>query len=309
MAIRDRLTDGAITFTRSELKIVRQLLSNYPAAGLNTVAHLAASAGVSNPTVVRFANKLGFEGYPEFQQALLDEVQERMSSPLTMLDERQPSPEQENFYQHFLRASVHALESAMQMLPSEDFEAAVAAAADTSARIHCLGGRFSGFLAGLLWSHMKQLRSDTRWINGSRADQVDHLVDLGKRDLLFVYDYRRYQNDTVRFARQASVQGARIVLFTDRWLSPIADFADVTLTVPVDTVSPYDTMVPAVAQTEALVAALTGRLAGQSRARIEKMEELRRSHAITEDALNRTPKKRDGLRLAGKETESMGEIE
>jgi DNA-binding MurR/RpiR family transcriptional regulator len=286
VAIRDRLTDGAITFTRSELKIVRQLLSNYPAAGLNTVAHLAACAGVSNPTVVRFVDKLGFEGYPEFQKALLDEVQERMSSPLTMLDERRPSPEQENFYQYFLRASVHALESSMQMLPSEDFEAAVDAAADMNARIHCLGGRFSGFLAGLLWSHMKQLRGETRWINGSRADQVDHLVDLGKRDVLFVYDYRRYQNDTIRLARQAAAQGVRIVLFTDRWLSPIAEFADVTLTAPVDTVSPYDTMVPAVAQTEALVAALTGRLAGQSRARIERMEGLRRSYAITEDVFN-----------------------
>lgn len=284
MTIRDRLTDGAITFTRSELKIARQLLSNYPAAGLNTVAHLAASAGVSNPTVVRFANKLGFEGYPEFQKALVDEVQERMSSPLSMLDERRPPPEHDNFYQYFLRASVHALESSIQMLPSDDFEAAVEAAADVNARVHCLGGRFSGFLAGLLWSHMKQLRGDTHWINGSRADQVDHLIDLGKRDVLFVYDYRRYQNDTIRFARQASAQGARIVLFTDRWLSPIADFAEVTLTAPVDTVSPYDTMVPAVAQTEALVAALTGRLASQSRARIERMEELRRRYAITEDA-------------------------
>jgi DNA-binding MurR/RpiR family transcriptional regulator len=286
VAIRDRLTDGAITFTRSELKIVRQLLSNYPAAGLNTVAHLAAAAGVSNPTVVRFANTLGFEGYPEFQKALLSEVQERMSSPLSMLDERRPSLEQENFYQYFLRASIHALESSMQMLPSEDFEAAVDAAADMSARIHCLGGRFSGFLAGLLWSHMKQLRGDTRWINGSQADQVDQLVDLGKRDVLFVYDYRRYQNDTIRFARQAATQGARIVLFTDRWLSPIADFATVTLTAPVDTVSPYDTMVPAIAQTEAVIAALTARLATQSRGRIERMEELRRGYAITEDAFN-----------------------
>ena len=72
--------------------------------------------------------------------------------------------------------------------------------------------------------------------------QVDQLVDLGKRDALFVYDYRRYQIDTIRFARQAAKQGARIVLFTDRWASPIAEFASVTLMAPVDTVSPYDTM-------------------------------------------------------------------
>ncbi|MCO5154475.1 MULTISPECIES: MurR/RpiR family transcriptional regulator [Rhizobiaceae] len=284
MAIRDRLTDGEIAFTRAELKIVRQLLSNYPAAGLNTVAHLAAAADVSNPTVVRFANKLGFEGYPEFQAALLSEVQERMSSPLSMLDTRKPSLEQENFYQYFLRASIHALEASMQMLPPDDFEAAIDAAADLNMRVHCLGGRFSGFLAGLLWSHMKQLRGETRWINGSQADQVDQLVDLGKRDVLFVYDYRRYQIDTIRFARQAAKQGARIVLFTDRWVSPIAEFASVTLMAPVDTVSPYDTMVPAIAQTEALIAGLTARLANQSRGRIERMEELRRSYAITEDA-------------------------
>ncbi|MBO9629616.1 MAG: MurR/RpiR family transcriptional regulator [Shinella sp.] len=284
MAIRDRLTDGEIAFTRAELKIVRQLLSNYPAAGLNTVAHLAAAADVSNPTVVRFANKLGFEGYPEFQAALLSEVQERMSSPLSMLDTRKPSLEQENFYQYFLRASIHALEASMQMLPPDDFEAAIDAAADLNMRVHCLGGRFSGFLAGLLWSHMKQLRGETRWINGSQADQVDQLVDLGKRDVLFVYDYRRYQIDTIRFARQAAKQGARIVLFTDRWVSPIAEIASVTLMAPVDTVSPYDTMVPAIAQTEALIAGLTARLANQSRGRIERMEELRRSYAITEDA-------------------------
>ncbi|WP_313529531.1 MurR/RpiR family transcriptional regulator [Shinella sp.] len=284
MAIRDRLTDGEIAFTRAELKIVRQLLSNYPAAGLNTVAHLASAAGVSNPTVVRFANKLGYEGYPEFQAALLGEVQERMSSPLSMLDTRKPSLEQENFYQYFMRASIHALESSMQMLPSDDFEAAIDAAADLNMRVHCLGGRFSGFLAGLLWSHMKQLRGETRWINGSQADQVDQLVDLGKRDVLFVYDYRRYQIDTIRFAKRAAKQGARIVLFTDRWVSPIAECASVTLMTSVDTVSPYDTMVPAIAQTEALIAGLTARIASQSRGRMERMEDLRRSYGITEDA-------------------------
>ncbi|MFC4625946.1 MurR/RpiR family transcriptional regulator [Daeguia caeni] len=286
MSIRDRLTDGTIDFTRSELKIVRHLLSNYPAAGLNTVAHLAIAAGVSNPTVVRLINKLGFEGYPEFQHALLSEVQERMSSPLSMLDTRKPQVGQGNFYQQFLNASIHGLETAQTMLPPHDFEQAVELAADMNCRIHCLGGRFSGFLAGLLWSHMKQLRPDSYWINGPQADQVDQLVDFSRKDILFVYDYRRYQMGTIRFAKQAANQGTRIVLFTDRWLSPIAEFATLTLTAPVDTISPYDTMVPAMAQTEALIAALTARLADQSRDRIRQIEATRLSYAITEDAIN-----------------------
>jgi DNA-binding MurR/RpiR family transcriptional regulator len=209
-----------------------------------------------------------------------------MSSPLSMMETRKPNPGQNNFYQHFLDASIQALETAKATLPGRDFEAAVEAAADIGTQVHCLGGRFSGMLAGMLWAHMKQLRPGTHWIEGAQADEVDHLVDLGRKDTLFVYDYRRYQTTTIRFARHAAEQGAKIVLFTDRWLSPISGFATVTLTVPVDTASPYDTMVPAMAQTEALIAALTARLSDKAMKRIERMEDLRRSYAITEDAFS-----------------------
>jgi DNA-binding MurR/RpiR family transcriptional regulator len=183
-----------------------------------------------------------------------------------------------------MRSAAHAVEAAMTMLPSAGFDRAVDLAADPALSVHCLGGRFSGYLAGMLWSHLKQLRPGCHWVNGARADQVDALVDLGRRDLVIVYDYRRYQLDTIRFARAAARQGAKIVLFTDPWASPIAGVADVILTAPVESLSPFDTMVPALAQNEALIAALTTRLSGKSRGRIEKMEALRRAASVTEDA-------------------------
>ena len=286
MALRDRLTDGSIVMTRADLKITRTLLANYPAVGLNTVAHLAAAAGVSNPSVVRFVLRLGFDSYASFQKILLDEVQERMSSPLSMLDAGKGTQPQEGIYQDVMRAGAQALEVAMTMVPPADFEAAAALAADPGLRVSCLGGRFSGYLAGMLWSHLRQLRADCHWVNGSRSDQVDTLVDLGKRDLVIAYDYRRYQIDTIRFAQTAAAQGARIVLFTDRWKSPIVEQADVVLTAPVEGPSPFDTMLPALAQTEALIAAITARLAKTSRGRIERMEALRRDSVITEDSLD-----------------------
>ena len=286
MPIRDRLTDGSMPLTRSDLKVARALLSNYPAAGLNTVAHLAQAAGVSGPTVVRFVARLGFDGYPDFQQTLLGEVQERMSSPLSMMNAGKGAVAPDNIYLESMRSAVHAVETAMAMLPSAGFDKAVDLVTDPALSVHCLGGRFSGYLAGMLWSHLKQLRPGCHWVQGARADQVDALVDLGRRDLVIVYDYRRYQIDTIRFARTAAAQGAKIVLFTDPYASPIAGVADVTLTAPVESLSPFDTMVPALAQTEAFIAALTLRLAGKSRKRIEMMESLRHAASVTEDGLD-----------------------
>jgi len=70
----------------AERKVGRVLLAAYPSAGFETVARLAERAGVSGPTVVRFVNRLGFRGFPDFQQALREELAERTASPLSLYD-------------------------------------------------------------------------------------------------------------------------------------------------------------------------------------------------------------------------------
>lgn len=125
--------------------------------------------------------------------------------------------------------------------------------------ILCLGGRFSRFLAGILQRCLQHLRPGTELVDGTAADLIDRLADVGPKNVLAVYDYRRYQADIVRFAEAAAARGARIILFTDRWKSPLAGVADITLTVPIETRSPFDTMVTPLAQTEAVVAGLTAR--------------------------------------------------
>ncbi|WP_366511155.1 SIS domain-containing protein, partial [Mesorhizobium sp.] len=77
---------------------------------------------------------------------------------------------------------------------------------------------------------------------------------MGKRDLLIVFDYRRYQPDVIAFAQLAAARRVRLLLFTDPWLSPISEFSEVTLTCPIEVNSPYDTMASCVAQIEAVVA-------------------------------------------------------
>src|SRR5690606_34042948 len=115
------------------------------------------------------------------------------------------------------------------------------------------------------------------------AQAFDILADLGRKDVLVVFDYRRYQLDVIAFARQAAARGMRILLFTDQWLSPLAEHAEVTMISPLDVASPYDTLVPALAQVEALVARILSTLGEDARARIERLEDVRHANAVTLD--------------------------
>ena len=60
--------------TPAERKVARTLLARYPAAGLESTAALAAAAGTGKPTVLRLLARLGFGGYPDFQERLRAEV-------------------------------------------------------------------------------------------------------------------------------------------------------------------------------------------------------------------------------------------
>ena len=284
MAIRDRLTNGSVQLTPSDLKVARALLADYPAAGLNTVAQLAALAGVSGPTVVRFVSRLGFDGFPDFQKALLGEVQARMNSPLAMIDAgKATAVPQEQIYQEVIRSCVGMLETTADMVPAAEFDLAARLVTDPALRLHFIGGRFSGYLAGMLWQHLRQLRTECHMVSSNRPDRIDSLIDIGRRDLIIAFDYRRYQIDTIQFTTAAAERGAQVVLFTDPWASPLAAHAKVVLSAPVEGPSPFDTMVPALAQVEALIAAVTTRLSTTSRARIADIEALRQQSGITED--------------------------
>jgi DNA-binding MurR/RpiR family transcriptional regulator len=282
-SVRDRLLEPNRNFSNSEMKAVRVMLANYPAAGLTTVSKLAKQAGVSDPTVLRLAQRLGFEGFAEMQEALLAEVEAHMRSPLT-LTAAKIARKKPNSYEAFFAETLSQCEAVVRETATADYERAVALLTDPRMEILCLGGRFSRFLAGILQRCLHHLREGTRLLDGTAADLVDEIASLGRRDVLVVFDYRRYQTDVVRFASEASARGVHIILFTDQWASPIAELAEVVITAPTATSSPFDTLVTPLLQVEAVTVGVAERMGADWRSRAALLEEVRNDHHVTLDS-------------------------
>jgi DNA-binding MurR/RpiR family transcriptional regulator len=275
VTIRDILDSSAIKLTSAEKKAVRTLLSNYPSAGLGTVAGFASRAGVSVPTILRLVTKLGYAGYAAFQKDLIEEVSEQLNSPLSMLDTRRATAGTENTYVGIMHNLADALNQTAAVHRQQEFDAILDLLADERSNIYCLGGRFSAVLALRLWMHLSQLRPAVAVIENLSSRLFDRVADFNSQTTLVVFDYRRYQNDVIEFARLAHEARARIILFTDRWMSPISNFADQVLVSPIETLSPYDSKVVAFAQCEAIIASLVKRSPDKIRERLATIEALR----------------------------------
>lgn len=273
--VSDRLRRMLDSLSPAERKLARVLLGNYPVAGLETIAQFAQRAEVSGPTVLRLTTKLGFATYPDFQQALRDELEDRLQSPI--LAQRDVLTDSNDPLVKMSDALVQNLRETLNDLPRATFDSVVSLLADPRRSIYLLGGRFGYALAVYLRTRLHMLRKNVHLIGGQSSTWPETLVDMGSKDVLVVFDARRYQRDIEEFSSAAAARGIQVVLFTDQWLSPIVNVAAHTLIMRVEMPTRWDTAVPTLALLEFLLATITDRHWQEARSRLERLETLRPS--------------------------------
>lgn len=268
-----------------ELRVVAALTEGYPTAGLVPIAQLAAEAQVSAPTALRLVGKLGFAGYGAFQEALRDEVQTRLFSPVTVYpsdgtrdaadtegagDETAYSSERAGaiaLYTDGIRATVNGL-------GNEDVATAVAALCDPDKKVMLLGGRFTTVLATQLYQYLRMLRGSVTLVPPGSADRMAAMIDVDAATVAVIFDYRRYQQTTIDWGMDAVARGAQITLVTDVYLSPLASYATSVLTTSHAGPGPFDSMAHGFILTELLVSLVARELGAPARDRLADFEEL-----------------------------------
>ncbi len=272
--LAERLRRDLAQFTPRERRVARVLLADYPRAGLGSAADLASAAGVSAPTVVRFARTLGFGGYGELQAALVDEVSHRQASPLTQAQQRAEQGVAEDWLETGVETAVQAISRSLRAIPAAELGAAVDLLANPRLRVTAIGGRFSGFIARYLILHLQQVRGDVRPQDPMLS--ITDVVDANSRDVVVIYDFRRYQTSSISHARRLAAKGVKIICITDRWLSPVAQVSTVVLPTSVESATPFDSAAAAFVLTELLVGAVLDRIGEPALERMRAWDEASR---------------------------------
>jgi DNA-binding MurR/RpiR family transcriptional regulator len=269
-AVRDRLEE----LTASERRAARAFLANYPMLGLETVAGFSSRCGVSSPTILRFIARLGFANYAEFQRQLREEVEAQLKSPLAKAAPR-VGPDAAGSHAGFAASVCDNIAETFRHMPAAEFDAVAALLADPRRPLHLIGGRFTDAIALYMAAHLRILRPRVRHLEGQPGNWRDQLLDIGRKDVLVLFDIRRYQEDLASLAEAAAHRQAQVVLLTDQWLSPVARHAAHVLPARIEVPSAWDSSAALMAIVEALVAAVTKASWPAASARIRALEVLR----------------------------------
>lgn len=272
--IAERIRLHADRFTRAEQRLVGALLGNYPVAGLSSITEVALSAGVSTPTVLRLAKKLGFSGFPSLQSALRDEVAAQLQTPISKHDRWSAEAPEAHILNRFAAAILENLRASLTLLDHREFDRIVDLLANRRRGIHIIGGRITKTLAEYLFTHLHMIRPGISLMPAAPASWPQYLLNMGQEDVLVMFDVRRYDRQVFDLARLAKSRGVAIILFTDQWMSPIAAISDHSLHLRIEAPSSWDSNIVPLFLVESLIAAVVNLHWPESQRRIKELESL-----------------------------------
>lgn len=271
--VAELISERIDAMSTGERRAAQTLIAHYPVIGLKTVAEFSQAAGVSSPTILRFVARLGFQNYPEFQAALQDELAAQLQSPASRAGMAQPS--RKGRTPATVEATLENIRETFRHVSEKQIADIVTLLAQPNADVFLIGGRFTDPVARYMAAHLTIIRPRVLHLVGQESNWRDRLIDMGKRDVVMIFDIRRYQESLLRFAEKAHQRGVHIVLVTDQWLSPIARFARHVIAGRTAVPSPWDSSAALFVVAEMLIGELTRRLESESARRIGEMEDLR----------------------------------
>ncbi len=260
--------------TRAEKQLAETLLDNYPVSGLGSITTVAENAGVSTPTVARMVQKLGFKGFPDFQSRLHQELEATISNPITKHDRWAASAPGTHTLNRFADAAMNNMRETLSQIEPQEFDEAVALVADRKRSVYLLGGRITRAVADYLFTHLQVIRPGVTEIASNASAWPHYVLDMRHGDVLILFDIRRYEQEMETLAKSARDRGVEIVLFTDRWSSPVAKSASKVFRSQIEVPSAWDSSVVILFLVEALIEAVQSSNWDATRDRMKTLEGL-----------------------------------
>ena len=240
------------TMSKGQKLLARYTMENYPKVAFMTASELGENVGVSECTVVRFANALGFSGYPKFQDALQELIKTKLTTVERVEMANRDYSSDSKILENVLKTDIDNIKETMDSLEQKSYEDAINLMISAK-KVYVMGLRSSIYVAKYLGYYLNYILDDVVIIRMDMGEPIEQMMKLGSGDVLIAISFPRYSRKTIQVARFAKNRGAKVIALTDSNNAPTAKISDVVVTVRNNMVSFVDSLVPAFSVANALV--------------------------------------------------------
>ncbi len=270
--MKELLKVRSAKLTPSQKKVLKYIFNNLEDSIFLTASALGRKTGVSEATIIRLAQGLGFTGFPDFQRSLRASLQERLTT-VSRLEKTLKHPGSSDSLIDILKMDIKNISLMAESVSEKTFQEIVSYLWKTK-RILIVGLRSTYALAVYMKFGLRFLGRDVTLLDPSQWDLWDQLVPLEKDSLVVGISFPRYSRLTIDAVAFAKERQCRVLAITDSLVSPLTTYSDWVLVAPCQSYSYMDSFTAPMALIHTLLTAMSLKKPEKAFQAFRKLEEV-----------------------------------
>lgn len=234
------ITRQYTSLTRSQQLLADYVLQYTAEAALMSSKEIAQRLHVSEATVVRFAQQLGFEGYPQFRQMLQRQLLSDIRSSVRVASLLNDEDTKRGPLHQMVSSTIQQLQLLVQNIPEQELTAVVNTVTQAR-RIYIFGEGALATPTVQLGFWLNRLGCNVHVINQTGRRFFESIVQAGEGDVGLIFAFRRIGPEGTALIEQLHSRAGSPILFTDIANSPLHSLSSNVLRIfrgPMDTFRP-----------------------------------------------------------------------
>lgn len=250
-----RINSQFNTMSKGQKRLANYIINHYDQAVFMTAAKLGKQVDVSESTTVRFAVLLGYEGFPQFHNALQEHVMTKLNS-VQRMEVSYGRIEQTKILDTVLQSDIEKIKMTLEQTDREAFSMAVETILSAE-HIYVVGIRSCAPLAGFLSFYLNQIVPDVHLVSTSSYSELfEQIIRINEKDVIIGISFPRYSMRTLKAMEFANNRNAKVITITDSVHSPMNMYSSCNLIARSDMASIVDSLVAPLSLINALIVAL-----------------------------------------------------
>ena len=228
MELLDRIRREQDNFPAAQKKVAAFVVENYQQIAFLPISALSQRVGVSDNTVIKFCNHLGYEKFTEFKKEFTSYAHSELLIYNKIGGESAGPVNGDSVWGMILNDNIAALRETLNDPQNQGSLTELLARMEKAKHIYVTGGRLSGIAAAMLANKLRYLNLQVHDLScGTVGDYIDQTALVQPEDLVIAISFPRYTKRVVTALEDMHRRGVPIALITDKGLSPVHPFADV----------------------------------------------------------------------------------
>ncbi len=228
--IINRIQDHYDSLSKNHKKLADYFIDHFDAIPFLSVQQIAESTLLSVASVVRFAQKIGFNGYLEMREEISQNLQEQISKKelFALIDSKNDL--KEDHFTLIANQEIKNISETVNLIDRKNFDESVKIILQ-SKRIYTVGLGISYLLAEILAYQLSQVANITSNFSHSHSSFLEQLLYVNKDDVIITLSFPPYSMETIDAAKFAQKKKIKVIAITNKTSAPISRFSDVQLIV------------------------------------------------------------------------------